>query len=713
MSINMALDIAMRSLRTHSAAINVTNHNVANMNDPFYSRQLANITATAPLTNIGAAGQMGTGSVVSAIERIRDRFLDSQIQNEMSNVGKWSELYRTFQILSAVMPEVNGSTSGLQAKLDKFFADWQTLSDVALTGVTADIDAARAVLYSDATAFAKSMNNMSGALKDLRLGLTTDMKSTVDIINTYSQQIYAFNKEIRYAVGIGQRPNDMLDKRNEAITKLSEYVNIETMAKTDGTVVVHINGHALVNGGDGYNEMTTIPGRSDTRLEDIGLSENGRVVDITKNVTAGKLGGMLESRDEVIKPYKDQLDNLASSLINAVNKIHRAGGSAPTDFFLGFKADTIMVNPALEDPTRINYSLYTANDLAEAIANLDNKVLNNYITSSTLNIPMTATPAAPTTQIRSLLQPPIGADYNGVLLINSVPVQYNTADTLETLMNKINNNVSNFSIVFNPHNSQFFMVGNDLFTVQEQTAAANPSLLGALGWIQETVSAAPINSAPSPTINTIRLNQSWDANITTAPYYVAKYIFNTPADMGTYPNGIFTVNYNNIAYDITWNAANMVALTMSQVQPITGGVTATPDTALQKYRFYSRVGASVTPGVRAELLSFSFGDKQGNLTEVLNLPGTTRFGSVYKTMVGKVTGQLASGESLLNGYKAALQQYENMQTEITSVDLEQELANAKMYQRAYDASVKLLSIIDQMMNMLINGTGSPSSSWRD
>ena len=161
MSINLGLNIAMKALSTYSEAIDVTNHNVANMADPYYSRQLADITATQPMNNTAGAGQMGTGSTVSAIERMRDLFLDTQIQAEESNVGKYTELNNVYQLLSAIMPEVNGATNGLQAKMDAFFSDWQSLATAAASGVTASISAAQATLVSDTTALTGAINTDS------------------------------------------------------------------------------------------------------------------------------------------------------------------------------------------------------------------------------------------------------------------------------------------------------------------------------------------------------------------------------------------------------------------------------------------------------------------------------------------------------------------------------------------------------------------------
>jgi flagellar hook-associated protein 1 len=111
LNLMVGLDIAMKSLTANSIALNTTSHNIANMNNADYSRQIADIAATDPYSIVGTAGQIGTGSHVSNYERIRDIYLDSQIQSAQMNVGKETIIDRTYQNLKAVIPEISGVTS--------------------------------------------------------------------------------------------------------------------------------------------------------------------------------------------------------------------------------------------------------------------------------------------------------------------------------------------------------------------------------------------------------------------------------------------------------------------------------------------------------------------------------------------------------------------------------------------------------------------------
>ncbi|WP_347461870.1 flagellar basal body protein [Clostridium intestinale] len=81
-------NIAKRGMTVAQKTIDVTSHNISNSGTVGYSRQVAKVETTRPATTI-TAGQMGTGAQVSAIQRIRDSFLDYQVRNENSTLGKY------------------------------------------------------------------------------------------------------------------------------------------------------------------------------------------------------------------------------------------------------------------------------------------------------------------------------------------------------------------------------------------------------------------------------------------------------------------------------------------------------------------------------------------------------------------------------------------------------------------------------------------------
>ncbi len=69
------------------------------------------------------------------------------------------------------------------------------------------------------------------------------------------------------------------------------------------------------------NENTTYPGAIS------GITLNGQ--DITSSITNGKLGGLIQLRDDTLPGEQDKLNQLASTLIDQVNTVSNAGSAFP------------------------------------------------------------------------------------------------------------------------------------------------------------------------------------------------------------------------------------------------------------------------------------------------------------------------------------------------------------------------------------------------
>src|SRR5699024_11988666 len=74
----------------------------------------------------GGAGQKGTGVEIGVIERIRNKFLDTQYRTENSNMGYWSTRQNALSRMESLMNEQ--SKDGLKATMDNF---WESLQDIS------------------------------------------------------------------------------------------------------------------------------------------------------------------------------------------------------------------------------------------------------------------------------------------------------------------------------------------------------------------------------------------------------------------------------------------------------------------------------------------------------------------------------------------------------------------------------------------------------
>jgi flagellar hook-associated protein 1 FlgK len=100
--------------------------------------------------------------------------------------------------------------------------------------------------------------------------------------------------------------------------------------------------------------------------------------------TSGSIHGFIEARDEVIQKLRDNLSNLATSLIDEVNQVHQSGfgldGTTGLTFFEGTNSSDIHVNAALlADRRKIQASndanAPKNNTVAVALAQLQNSPL--------------------------------------------------------------------------------------------------------------------------------------------------------------------------------------------------------------------------------------------------------------------------------------------------------------------------------------------------
>ncbi len=89
-------------------------------------------------------------------------------------------------------------------------------------------------------------------------------------------------------------------------------------------------------------------------------------------------------------------------------------------------------------------------------------------------------------------------------------------------------------------------------------------------------------------------------------------------------------------------------------------------------------------------------------------PGATAkesYSTYYRSMVDDLANRAQSVESKLKGGEALLNKIDYERSTVSSVSEDEEFGNLIKYQHAYNASARLVSVIDSMMDRLINQTG--------
>jgi flagellar hook-associated protein 1 FlgK len=307
--------------------LDTTAHNIANVSTPGYSRQRAEFTTRQP--SVVGTSWIGNGVNTSQVRRIYDQFLTSQSRSSSGNLARLDAFATQAERLDNMLGDTtNGLTTSLQAYTD-------ALSEVSSTPGSIP---ARQVLLSQGRALAQRLQDYDKRLRDMATDIDTRFAGEAREVTLLSQGIARLNGEITVATQTsGQPPNDLLDQRDRLIDELSTKVSVTTIAEGAGTINVFIgNGQPLVLGTTS-SEITTVVDPFDPERTQFALKTGTGTVDISRAVSGGTLGGLLDWRREMLEPARNELGRVSLAIANQVNAQHREGmdlnGALGGDFF--------------------------------------------------------------------------------------------------------------------------------------------------------------------------------------------------------------------------------------------------------------------------------------------------------------------------------------------------------------------------------------------
>jgi flagellar hook-associated protein 1 FlgK len=330
-TLSAGINIALQAILSQSQSIEITEHNVANVDTKGYHRQKASLVARVSNPSASydlgySAGQMGAGVSVDRIQRFSLDFFDGRYRTVSAETKSWE--YQS-EILSQIESTYSDLTDdGLSPKLDQFWLSWQNLASDPTNSTM------RTEVMNDAASLCEKLNRNAQQLIVLRQDQNLTLENRVDEINSLAKSIASLNAEISRVMGVNQQPNDLLDQRDLALDRLAELTGAVSSIQANGEVIVSIGGHVLVTGHDSLS----IKAEPDPNPANSGVDRIVWEKDSSEfNTNGGELEGILKVRDEYIPHQLTILNNMAKNLVTEVNKIHSQGycldGSKGGDFF--------------------------------------------------------------------------------------------------------------------------------------------------------------------------------------------------------------------------------------------------------------------------------------------------------------------------------------------------------------------------------------------
>jgi flagellar hook-associated protein 1 FlgK len=310
-----ALGKSSNALRVFERQLSVIQNNVTNANTPGYVRQIQTLIATPFNPDQGIIG----GAQLAPMSSSRSDFLEANVQKQSSQHAFFDQKATDLGKLEYTF-DLN-STSGVAASFSDFFQSISKLS------VNPNDSVARQTVLDQAGSVAASFQQAAAGLNASGADADTQVRDTVAKINDLVGRLRDVNLTRR------EDSSSKNDAGLEAtvystLEELASYTTVQTLRQADGTYSVLLAGQ--VNALVGTTQYRLQPDFSGVQTGIVDASGK----DVTSILTGGKLGALLQFKNQGVPSYRADLDRLAETFADQVNGALAAGldksGSAPT-----------------------------------------------------------------------------------------------------------------------------------------------------------------------------------------------------------------------------------------------------------------------------------------------------------------------------------------------------------------------------------------------
>lgn len=656
------LETARRAINTQQSALLVTGHNISNTNTPGYTRQRINFATTNPYPSPGIdqpriAGQLGTGVTASSVQRIRDSFTDMQYRTETSKLGYWSAKADMLSQMENVMNEP--SDTGLATTMDEF---WNSLQDLATQPQN---DGARRVVRERAITLTNTFNYLSNSLQAIQKDFRNEIETTQDTANLLLKQINDINKQIGQVEPNGYLPNDLYDERDRLLDELSTIVNIKVEYKPAGGLSSSLS--------EGFADVYLA-----TPEGDILKDANGKQIKLVDSMTRKATGIHIqfENRDKSDSPVTNikffELDDSKDGFAGVAN-IAEADATNNTSYELS------------------NFGSFNTNGLLKGYIEGYGYTEGGKIADGGK----------------------LKGKYNDMLadldqMAYTFASHFNTVHKSGWSLNEIKNGTE--------EDINFFAFTSEIDPDNPKGAAASLKVDDKILDDIQNIAAAAEGNVIAGIME--RVNGEVTSGTTGNPFYSGMYS-PTEADWPTSGEVKLSVQYDEV--NKNWNyefSANGAVLTNG-----TGTFTTSPVELFGIKIDVSQVKFADENGNGKWTLSFnaegkkatdeSFVGDGSNALALANVKDAiidfggnlTNVQSFYQGMIGELGVAASESYRMMNTSGTLQASVEERRQSISAVSIDEEMANMIQFQHAYNAAARNITVIDEMLDKIINGMG--------
>ena len=666
--------IAQLAMSASQRALDVTGQNIANINTAGYTKQQVDLVSLnlrgGDVVSTGPASKIGYGVEITGISQVRDPFLDVQYRNQIAKVGTADAHQGTLDQLADIFDETD--KEALKKALSDLSSSLDKLSSNANNG---EFDS---IVRSRCQVLLNYIHQKSADLSSVREETTSGLENTdIPTVNGLLSDLGELNDAIWKSQVLGNPALELQDQRNLKLDELASYLPISVS----------------------YKEVAI---SSDSRLSFPVVKFTGSDGAVY-NLTAGEHGENFASlsleRDKGIDGNYN--GSVSISLIPASDFPAGANVSSLKTDITGYLkegslkglVDVLNKSGELDSPATdyrgIGYYEKSFDAFVQTFAQTLNKLNTN-------TFPYTGATGVPTSGVAKELTS-----------TGSEKAEYSLSflNSTGNFLNKEKISINGQTYTFGDGTGGTIAIGSNLegslvnLAAQLSTDAPNMTVNGSStpgAWAFQSgtgkltwTSTAPLTAGTEINSTSIKAGNGLDFSLT----YKADPLNIKNFDLFKTSDGSKIFTADNIKISDDW-MNNTIHIISSHDE--NAGSTANDNII--------RMIKSLTEE-RDFKYEYTYKDKNGIPQTGSLTYYNGNFSQCYSNLENIQGIDSSANKAILTNHVSVLKQTANSKDSVSGVSLDEEGINLMQYQRSYTAAARLMTTLDEILNVLINNTG--------
>ena len=674
----IGLGRVLSGLKASEVALRVSSNNLTNVNTEGYKRQRLWQSETV---STGTGGySVGLGVNVDSIQQIYNSLKEEIYQESLAKLGEYdakNRIYDYVQTLTGTTLDITSKTDNSGMFKESVENLWTSINSLSTDSSSLTY---RLAFRESAVGFLEQAENMMEQLNALQNEINDEIKNCVDDINRYAEEINALNKQIAHYDAMGMDTSEVEDKRAYTIEQLSKIVQVDVeTCRESSSLAVRIGGGYLV---------------SETKVYPVALgqAQEGSIYDIPVwshtgaklDLKSGELEGLLDARGYDI-----------------VANLEDASNGSPKE-----KADIVIsIDPSMSED-KINK---IKNNIASMLNSLD-----TYQSDYKLYLNVMGTDTNIAFNTRQQFEAYLADDTKLIGVTDNILTSIDSLDDME-----FRENTNKYLMVFSDesinggadiddadlHNSIKTLSELDMRVIAVTDNTSEDSINSWKQITDETNGSiydiADIDNVEDFTNIGIDLVRNINARLNDNDY--TSIIPNVKAQINSFVNvlvreinAIFRQGTNEYNKSNSDGSLDMFVKIKGDLPWQIGNIQIN-----SKYHDLSEMPLSITGAVGDNRIAELLTELRNENLFVDNNTNFTIDG-YYGEFVLDLGTNASEVFNALENQEDIVADADDKRTQISGVSIDEELANIIKYQYAYGASSKMINVIDEMLELVVN-----------